>query len=376
MLDANGINSSPAAAGWLSLQSASCGAAATAEPEAARLVACSADELGCFAEVLAELGGHALVRGAGGTAVPMVVSRELQAAELGAEATLSAPVYDANGEVLAFLEVIIARTSLTDVSQRLLASLVNSVARCIAERWFRIRYRRQWIVAALRTGTTDLITLAVDRDTRVVGADHWARRQLAARGLQVNLDLRLAAVFDGCKAPLRTRRFADAAVTLFGAEDGAPWSVLITPPDPSADPFGQSERVLVHARPRLGALTSAGLFPARQSSYSGLPPRMLRRVDEYIDAHLDSVLEVPELARSLGLSQSHFARCFRRTTGLTPHSYVMRRRLTCAQKLLTETDRTLVDIALATGFADQSHFSRRFHQLTGLPPRAFRALHR
>jgi AraC-like DNA-binding protein len=376
MLDTNCINSSPSAAGWLSPHSASHCATTehNLESETARLVACSEDDLGRFARILVDLGAHALVRGVDGAVVPTVVGR---VKELEAEAAaLSAPIYDPNGDVMAFLEVIVEKACLTDVSQRLFASLVNSVARCMAERWFRIRYRRQWIVAALRPDTTDLITLAVDRDNRIVGADHWARRLLAGKGLQVNSELRLSAVFDGCKAPLRTQRFSDAAATLLAADDRALWSVLITPPDHSADPFGQSERVLVHARPRVGALTRARLFPARQSSRWGLPPRMLRRIDEYIDGHLDSPLEVPELAHSLGISESHFTRCFRRSTGLTPHTYVMRRRLLRAQKLLAETDRTLVDIALTTGFADQSHFSRRFHQLTGLPPRAFRALHR
>jgi hypothetical protein len=47
-----------------------------------------------------------------------------------------------------------------------------------------------------------------------------------------------------------------------------------------------------------------------------------------------------------------------------------------AQELLASTELPLIDIALATGFADQSHFSRRFHQMTGVPPRAFRLQHR
>jgi AraC family transcriptional regulator len=55
---------------------------------------------------------------------------------------------------------------------------------------------------------------------------------------------------------------------------------------------------------------------------------------------------------------------------------VMRRRLLRAQELLASTELPLIDIALATGFADQSHFSRRFHQMTGVPPRAFRLQHR
>lgn len=351
------------------------------ESRTARLVACSGDDLGRLAQILRGLEGHAVVRGVDGAEVPVVVvGCESRCTPVeGAEATLSEAVYDENGDILAFLEIVADKGARADASNWLLASLVNSVARSISERWFRIRYRRQWIVAALRLReSADSITFAVDRENRIVGADRWGRDLLESRGLRLDSHLSLAALFQGCTAPLRLRRFSDAAMSLLGTEDGVSWSVLITPPDHSADPSGQSERVMVHARPRLGALTRVvGLPPATQhESGSGLPPRMLRRVNEYIDAHLDADLNITELAGGLGISESHFARCFRRSTGLTPHAYVMRRRLLYAQKLVAETNRALVDIALATGFADQSHFSRRFSQLTGLPPRAFRAMYR
>ena len=350
------------------------------ESRTVRLAACSGDDLGRLAQILRGLYGHAVVRGVDGTAVPVVAGGESSCIPVEVtEATLSEPVYDENGDVLAFLEVVADKGARVDDSNSLLASLVTSVARSISERWFRIRFRRQWIVAALRhRESADFITLAVDRENRVVGADRWARDLLKRKGLQLDSHLSLAALFQGCTAPLRVRRFSDASMSLLGTEDGASWSVLITPPDCSADPSGRSERVLVHARPRLGTLMRVVGLPraAQHESGSGLPPRMLRRVNEYIDDHLESDLNIGALAGSLGISESHFARCFRRSTGLTPHAYVMRRRLVSAQKLLAETNRALVDIALATGFADQSHFSRRFSQLTGLPPRAFRAMHR
>jgi len=350
---------------------------ADTESVTARIIKCAPDELGHLAQILRALGGHAFVRQTEGDAVPVAGDTPRHLLETDRQARLSAPIYDANGDTLAFLEVLVPKSCWDDLPQKLLASLINSVARGVSERWFRLRYRRQWIIAALRhPQRVDFITLAIDRLNRVVGADHWARDLLRDWGLQVSSELSLSAVFQGCAAPLRARRFCDAAVTLVGAKDGGAWSVLITPPDSSADSSGQSERVLVHARSRFGVLTSVGLPSARQRASFGLPPRMLRRVSEYIDAHLDAILDIPELANYLGISESHFARCFQRSTGLTPHSYVMRRRLTRAQELLASTNRAMVDIALATGFADQSHFSRRFHQLTGVAPGMFRAMHR
>jgi AraC family transcriptional regulator len=108
----------------------------------------------------------------------------------------------------------------------------------------------------------------------------------------------------------------------------------------------------------------------------GLPAWLFRRIQEYINAHLDSALSVEELATSAGLSASHFSRSFVKSVGVRPHVYVVRRRVLRAQQLLAQTDLNLAEIALATGFSDQSHFCRRFRQLVGLPPGAFRARHR
>jgi transcriptional regulator GlxA family with amidase domain len=107
-----------------------------------------------------------------------------------------------------------------------------------------------------------------------------------------------------------------------------------------------------------------------------LPPRVLQRVKEHIEANLDGALELGDLAAIAPCSLSHFARCFRNSTGMTPHAYVIHRRLSRAQTLLAGTDLGLTEIALATGFSDHSHFTRRFHRSSGLTPRAFRFMHR
>jgi transcriptional regulator GlxA family with amidase domain len=134
--------------------------------------------------------------------------------------------------------------------------------------------------------------------------------------------------------------------------------------------------MLLHTPPRLDTSERPGLARPEKREPGGLQPRMLRRIVEYIDAHLDSELSIAVLADNLGISRSRFSRSFRHSVGLTPHSYVMGRRLLRAQQLLARTDLHLVEIALTTGFADQSHFSRRFHQFMGLPPREFRAQQR
>jgi AraC-like DNA-binding protein len=108
--------------------------------------------------------------------------------------------------------------------------------------------------------------------------------------------------------------------------------------------------------------------PAR----GGLPPRTLQRVREYIDSHINESISLETLASVAGLSMFHFARAFKQSEGVTPHSYVLERRIERAQKLLAGTDIPLSGIALATGFSDQSHLARHFRARVGTAPSAFR----
>jgi AraC-like DNA-binding protein len=346
------------------------------QPQLVELCASSHEELARLGQILDELGRAAIIRSVDGTILPLAPANESSDRALApTDHCLSAPIYDAQGATLAFLELAADHSS--DASKKLLLALIESTARAITERWFRICYHRNWIVAARRKhGPDTRIILAVDAEQKVVGADHHARRLLEAEGRRFAADLKLSALLQPGVAPFHGRRYFDLALTVLGSDDGAPWLVLITPPNLGAIESHRSERVLLHARPRLDTLTRFEIIPAAPEEQCGLPPRMLRRVQDYIDGHLDSTLNIEALADSLGLSVSHFGRCFRKSVGLTPHSYVMRRRLLRAQDLLAHTDLSLAEIALATGFADQSHFCRRFHQLVGMPPGTFRVRYR
>jgi AraC family transcriptional regulator len=104
----------------------------------------------------------------------------------------------------------------------------------------------------------------------------------------------------------------------------------------------------------------------------GLPPRTVRRIREHIDAHLEQNVGIESLARLADLSQYHFARAFKRSVGMPPHRYLLRRRIERARELLTDTNMTLAEIALMLGFSDQSHFARRFRESVGTTPSAYR----
>jgi len=101
-----------------------------------------------------------------------------------------------------------------------------------------------------------------------------------------------------------------------------------------------------------------------------------RRVRDYVDANLDSKLDIPALARIAEMSASQFNRSFPKVVGVPPHRYVVECRVIRAQELLATTQLPLTEIALTIGFADHAHFSRRFHEFLGMTPRKFRRLAR
>ena len=104
----------------------------------------------------------------------------------------------------------------------------------------------------------------------------------------------------------------------------------------------------------------------------GLPPGALRRVCEYIEAHLEENISLQVLAGIAEKSKHHFARAFKQSTGLTPHGYLVQKRVRRVQELLTRTDLSLSEISLVAGFSDQSHCARRFREHVGVTPGSYR----
>jgi len=130
-------------------------------------------------------------------------------------------------------------------------------------------------------------------------------------------------------------------------------------------------RPLVHLQPTSDLPPSHTIMTA-SFARGGLPPRVLRRVREYIDDNIDQHISVVLLAVLANLSVCYFVRAFKRSMGVTPHVYLMRQRVERTKHLLSGTEMPLSEIALATGFADQSHFARRFRQHVGMSPRDYR----
>jgi AraC-like DNA-binding protein len=150
--------------------------------------------------------------------------------------------------------------------------------------------------------------------------------------------------------------------------------VLNAMPNLRAGHPGNVGRASINLRRPLDSIVVSLASCGKTSQRAGFPRYMIRRIEELVGKHLEGGVGITEMSSRLGYSPSHFFRMFRRSFGITPHTYVMRRRVAIAQQLLTRTDLGLVDIALKAGFCDQSHLSRSFRRVAGLPPRAYRAL--
>ncbi|MGD0719926.1 MAG: helix-turn-helix domain-containing protein [Roseiarcus sp.] len=222
-----------------------------------------------------------------------------------------------------------------------------------------------------------------------------ARRVIPPGGLFIlpggaDFGVRLEGALESLHVYVRDSVLREVAEDLFGA--GARPTTL-TPRLGDQDPL--IERLALNIRGALGdadpsasvyvdylaRALSAHLLRAH-SSWDGrtgearpageLSRAQLDRVVDCMEANLARPLSLADLAAAAGLSQTHFARRFKATTGSAPHQHVMRLRLQRAQRLLRETPRSIAQVAFECGFAHQGHLTRVFNRLAGVTPAAFR----
>jgi AraC-like DNA-binding protein len=120
------------------------------------------------------------------------------------------------------------------------------------------------------------------------------------------------------------------------------------------------------------AQTYGGMQSTVRLIKGGLELWQERRAKEMMVADLAGITALADIAAACGLSAGHFARAFRKSTGMAPHAWLMKARIDRAISLLRRPNISLPEIALTCGFADQSHFGRAFTQHVGLSPGAWR----
>jgi AraC-like DNA-binding protein len=97
------------------------------------------------------------------------------------------------------------------------------------------------------------------------------------------------------------------------------------------------------------------------------------RARDLADARYAEPLDVDDLARAAGLSRAHFSREFRRAFGISPHAYLLTRRLERAAALLRSTDHSVAEICLSVGLQSVGSFTSSFTRTFGASPTAYRA---
>lgn len=100
-------------------------------------------------------------------------------------------------------------------------------------------------------------------------------------------------------------------------------------------------------------------------------PHTLRELANYLDRHCTDELSLDDLCARTGYSPGHLIRAFKQHFGMTPHAYLVNRRIQYGQRAL-KGGAAIADAALSAGFADQAHFQRTFKKLVAATPNQYR----
>lgn len=106
---------------------------------------------------------------------------------------------------------------------------------------------------------------------------------------------------------------------------------------------------------------------------TGKAPRWLEQALEILHDQFSEPLSVSGIARSVGVHPVYLSTVFRRNYRCTVVDYLRRLRVEHACREIVKPDAQLAEVALASGFAHQSHFARIFKRITGLTPGQYRA---
>ena len=116
--------------------------------------------------------------------------------------------------------------------------------------------------------------------------------------------------------------------------------------------------------------------PARVNlqARTGVTNQLLLRSIELMESNLEDPVQIGDISVRLGTSTRHLERLFMRYFQMSPSQYYMRLRLHEAKGLLTQTDVSIIEVALRSGFKNASHFTRRYRKMYQMLPSEQRKL--
>ena len=245
---------------------------------------------------------------------------------------------------------------------------------------------RMWVqdqpvlIMALRTGSAEVGLRRSEMMRLTFGAgemclvprhfETWVRTDdLHYLYLSVGIsDAALAAACDGTRGDVELRRVESLVDARVGALAAAVNAERVAG-FPSGRLFLDSvEQALAVALVNGYALRHRSV----QTYRGGLGSGRLRRIKEFVDAKMEDDLTLCEMAQSVELSTAHFSRMFRKSTGESPHQFLLRQRVERAKEMLRSADARVMDVAVACGFKTQQHFAQAFRHMCGASPTGYR----
>jgi AraC-like DNA-binding protein len=108
--------------------------------------------------------------------------------------------------------------------------------------------------------------------------------------------------------------------------------------------------------------------PTRQRDKAGLSEGRMAKALAFIESHLTEAMPLGELAEAANLSLFHFGRMFKRSMGMSPAAYMVRRRIDVAEELLAQTSLSIAEVSARVGFRTQAHFCTAFRRVRSITP--------
>lgn len=166
-------------------------------------------------------------------------------------------------------------------------------------------------------------------------------------------------------------RYSDAHIHLFQ-------TALSQAPD-FARIFLHRHQIIEKSKPSLERETILLDLVAQIFERSGAPIAPVSAVEQHavkmikkkLEDEFDKHIPLEELAQLVNLDPLYLIRVFKKSVGVSPHSYQIQKRIAQVQKLL-RTGVSLAEASFACGFFDQSHMSRAFKKVVGITPGSFR----
>jgi len=123
----------------------------------------------------------------------------------------------------------------------------------------------------------------------------------------------------------------------------------------------------------VGMQSLAGEFKdGMASTRKQLPLQLMKVITDYIDKRFNRDLPISELADVINLSEDYFSVKFKESMGITPHQYIMSKRLDEAKHLLRHTDQSIDEVATMVGYKNQAYFATIFKRHFGVTPTQYK----